>query len=251
MSRDTHIKKIKAGDPVLDWALLKSITSSESQIVETGSFSGIYSLDNLTAHFKIFREELSRNTHLKTPIIFILANSDHSISVGFDPIKKTWSCGHKKEVAIEMDTDAQTAWTVKEIFKKNKGTNVSFSSTLYTTEAQHDTLSTTFEKIESNAQWQEIHSKVEKTSISEEEKTLDALKEKIIKILKKEKQSQFWSTDMPIPDKEKLIIAIKLSVNPDEIANHITAYKEKKGDSLVLKECIQLLSSKSKSQSTL
>ncbi len=123
------------------------------------SFSGAYaSRSELTEHFKIFRAALLSEPELKSPVAFILNDANHAIAVGFDPTKNKWLLADAEDLPIkEIDSDMAIALAVKYALNGMLSKAAIFSTTIYATKAQSIALDRAFSQIESNPEWEKIH----------------------------------------------------------------------------------------------
>lgn len=131
---------------------------SEGGIECIDRFSGVYSNEELTAHFKIFRTALQNQPTLKSPTAFILKSTNHAITVGFDPIQNKWLLADAEDLPIkELSYDNAIALAVKYALNGMISKASIFSTTIYATKNQKKALDQAFCEIESNQTWERIH----------------------------------------------------------------------------------------------
>src|SRR5262249_38508443 len=78
------------GDAILATLTLPQALEKKGGISKLDTFSGIYQQEDLVKYFKSLRQILEEDTPFPHPMSFILASSNHAISVGYDPKKKNW-----------------------------------------------------------------------------------------------------------------------------------------------------------------
>src|SRR3990167_8579512 len=66
--------------------LTPKILEATGGISFVDGFSGMYTLKLLTAYFSCF-SALLKNNNIKSPIVFMLSNGNHQITIGYDPLQ--------------------------------------------------------------------------------------------------------------------------------------------------------------------
>lgn len=109
----------------------KTYFIEKGQVEKTGSFSGAYTLDNLTHYFRAMSEQKA----CQPPVTLLLGSSDHYITVCYDASKKSWILiDANKLPAQEIKTAKEMATEVLSSFSSN---NVAvFSTTAYSVASQ-------------------------------------------------------------------------------------------------------------------
>jgi len=60
-------------------------------LYQSTSFTGVYSKEELTEYFESLKDSILNSDPAYTqPVALVLQNSNHAISVGFDPIENQW-----------------------------------------------------------------------------------------------------------------------------------------------------------------
>ncbi|GEM_PF-5213747 len=147
-------------NPALALTLVQPTSLEKKGGIEAmGNFSGVYvPTSELTEHFKIFRAALLSEPELRSPIAFILNDANHAIAVGFDPTKNKWLLADAEDLPIkEINSDMAIAFAVKYALNGMLSKAAIFSTTIYATKSQSNALDSASSQIESNTEWQIIH----------------------------------------------------------------------------------------------
>ena len=125
---------------------------------ELKSFSGIYSLDELTNYFKLLSESFAGPPKLQHPIALSLMSFGHSIGVAYNPNDENhpWVLIDANQFPINRyDSDEGIAQGVMSaFFLKN---TIAFSSTICVAKNHSLEQRVFVDKCMSNAKWQEMH----------------------------------------------------------------------------------------------
>ncbi|MBA2653265.1 MAG: ankyrin repeat domain-containing protein [Tatlockia sp.] len=93
-------------------------------------FSGIYTVEELTNYFSSFAR-ISKPNKALSPLVFILHNIDHAITIGYDPQKGEWSFTNASFLPSGYTCDPQEL--ANEVHKAFSDNNVAiFSSEIFT-----------------------------------------------------------------------------------------------------------------------
>src|SRR3990167_3825109 len=147
--------------------LVTPVTLAEQGgVAAANKFSGIYTIAELHIFFSLLKSSLSSFEH---PAAFVFSNSNHAITVGFDPEQDLWIfIDANQPPAIYLNED-EIGKRVKSAFACSKYTALSMQA--YGLQQDQAELTACLLQLSSNQTWQMIHTPTaEKTKRTDDEK---------------------------------------------------------------------------------
>jgi ankyrin repeat protein len=145
---------------VLPDKLLEQKTKNQTfpAIFTMPPWTGIYNKDELFSYFKLLEKEF-KDQKITEPVAFILGNSFHAITVGWDPKSQLWhyvDAEALEKITEEMDPGKLTS-TLLENFSPD-GITATFATSVYGNHAISGQLELAIKKCQSSDTWKLIHS---------------------------------------------------------------------------------------------
>lgn len=136
-----HLFETNACPKMQDTLKTAALTTSASVeqaggIVHSGSFSSIYTTNELKVLLKTLRETITHDK-LTSPMAIVLSSSEHTITVNYHPVKKTWQLFDANHLAVtEIEQDDAMAHFISSAFCKTRSPKLALLGEVYTTRQQ-------------------------------------------------------------------------------------------------------------------